>query len=207
MIVVGTMNLTRTREQGDFHCPACSTMRRYRLRSRRPFLTLYLIPTLPIGAPELFVACKGCQQNWDKSVLSMSKTSQADLPEDEFREQAIRAAVLVALIDDAQSDNEKFVLQRIATHLLQQPVDVERIGRVCSAVRENKISAQNYVLTVSQRWNRDQKSLALQAMFLVATAEGDLSEPQMQLLSTMRETLDMTQSEYESAIDASLQWE
>ena len=207
MIVVGTMNLTRTRERGDFHCPSCATMRGYRLRARRPFLTLYFIPTLPIGAAELFVDCDGCNENWDQSVLETNYTAQEELHEDEFREQAIRAAVLVALVDDSQSEQEKQVLQRVSSHLLQREVDVEEIGQLCSSARENKISAQNYVLTVSRRWDRDQRSLALQAMFLVATAEGELSDSQIQLLSRMREILDMEQTDYESAIELAFQWD
>ncbi|MGB7346227.1 MAG: TerB family tellurite resistance protein [Pirellulaceae bacterium] len=207
MILIGTMNLTRTRERGDFYCPTCGSTQSYRLRARRPFLTLYFIPTLPIGGAELFVDCDSCRENWDVSVLSLDRAHHETQQEELFRDEAMRSAVLVVLADGTTSENEITALQRIGNRLFQRDMEREELGQLCSIALENKILAKNYVLTVSRRWSQEQRSLALQAMFLAATADGEMGEPQMKLLSEMREMLEMSPAEYESAIETALSWD
>ena len=86
-------------------------------------------------------------------------------------------------------------------------MDREELGRLCSIALENKVLAKNYVLTISRGWNQDQRMRALQAMFLAASAEGTLETQQLQILSDMREILELTDMEYEAAIEEALQWQ
>ncbi|MGI9470668.1 MAG: TerB family tellurite resistance protein [Rubripirellula sp.] len=201
------MNLTSTRDRGNFYCPTCALKQTYRLRARRPWLTLYFIPTVPVGGHEHFVECDQCRSTWDPTVLEMDQQSHEAAQEDQFCDEAIRSAVLIVLADDRISDNEILALQRIATRMLGRPVDRDELGRLCSIAEQNKIEARNYVLTVSRRWSQDQRSRALQAMFLAATAEGELGEQQIGILTEMRELLDFTDSEYETAIEQALNWD
>lgn len=207
MILIGTMNLTRTREQGSFYCPTCGGTQTYRLRARRPFLTLYFIPTVPIGAPELFVQCDQCRECWDASVLQMDRDAHETARREQFLEEAVRSAILVVLADGEISEPEIEALQRLASRLFDRPFDREELGELCSIAAQNRIEAKNYVLTVSRRWSHDQRILALQAMFLAATAEGELGPRQIRLLSQLREILDLTDQEYEQAIEGALEWE
>lgn len=207
MILIGTMNLTRTRERGNFYCPTCGVTQSYRLRARRPFLTLYFIPTVPVGGPELFVQCDGCKSTWDPTVLQMDEEVHQYVMEEQFRDEAVRAAVLVVIADDQISDEEIGALQRVATRLLDREVDREELGRLCSIAQQNNIEATNYVLTVSHRWSKEQRAQALQAMFLAATADEGLGKPQLKILSEMRDILELTDLEYEQAIEGALMWE
>lgn len=99
------------------------------------------------------------------------------------------------------------MLQRISTRLYQRPVDREELGQLCSIALQNRIQAKNYVLTVSRRWDSAQRSRALQAMFLAATAEGEMGQAQIELLAEMRDILEMSSQEYEAAIELALAWE
>jgi uncharacterized tellurite resistance protein B-like protein len=207
MILIGTMNLTSTRERGNFYCPGCAMGQTYRLRARRPWLTLYFIPTVPVGGAELFVQCDECKQSWDPSVLQMDQKSHEMALEEQFRDEALRSAVLVVIADGTITENEIHALRRIASHLLERQVEREELGRLCSIAEQNKIEAAHYVLTVSQRWSQPQRSQALQAMFLAATADGEMGREQIETLAQMRDLLDMTDAEYESAIEEALTWE
>jgi uncharacterized tellurite resistance protein B-like protein len=170
-------------------------------------LTLYFIPTVPIGGAEVFVDCDGCRDNWDESVLEMDRVHHEERQEEQFLDEAMRSAVLVVLADGTTTEKEIDALQRIAARLLQREVDRDELGQLCSIAIENKISAKNYVLTVSRRWSQKHRARALQAMFLAATAESEMGEPQMKLLSEMRDILQMSQAEYEDAIEAALSWD
>ncbi len=204
MILIGTMNLTRTRDRGNYYCPNCGVTQTYRLRARRPWLTLYFIPTIPIGGVEMFVQCDQCRQTWDPTVLEMDQETHEAAVEEQFIDEAIRASVLVTLIDGTISEQEIRALQSLASRMLERDVDREELGRLCSIAQQNKIEASNYVLTVSKRWNQSQRSRALQAMFLAATAEGNMSDKQVKVLAKMREILDLTDAEYQTAIEAVL---
>ena len=122
------MNLTRTREHGNFFCPTCGANQSYRLRARRPFLTLYFIPTVPVGGLELFVQCDACKSTWDPTVLEMDEEVHQYVMEEQFRDEAIRSAVLVVIADGQISDDEIDALQRVASRLLDREVDREELG-------------------------------------------------------------------------------
>jgi uncharacterized tellurite resistance protein B-like protein len=207
MILIGTMNLTRTCDRGNFYCPTCALTQTYRLRARRPWLTLYFIPTVPVGGVEMFVQCDQCRSTWDPTVLEMDQKTHQQALTEQFRDEAVRSAVLVVLADGDITENEIAALQRIASRLLERTVDREELGRLCSIAEQNRIQAANYVLTVSRRWSQEQRAQALQAMFLAATAEGDMGKSQIEILAKMREILDLTDAEYQAAIEEALNWE
>ena len=207
MILIGTMNLTGTRDRGNFYCPTCALTQSYRLRARRPWLTLYFIPTVPVGGVELFVQCDQCRSTWDPTVLEMDQKSHAALQENQFRDEAVRAALLVVLVDGHITSGEIESLGRIASRLLERPVDREELGWLCSTAEQSGVEAANYVLTVSRRWSPEQRVKALQAMFLAATAEGEMGPKQISTLAKMREILSMTDAEYQTAIEQALDWE
>ncbi|MEM9365352.1 MAG: zinc-ribbon domain-containing protein [Planctomycetota bacterium] len=206
MILIGTRDLTRTQDQGDFYCPECKATYSYRLRAKRTFLTLYFIPVIPISSPEWFVQCDSCKSNWDPNVLEIDQASHEAAQEGLFREQAMRAAILVGLIDDHISEAEITALLKVGAMLLQQDLDREELGQLCSMAQQISIKPAHYLLTTSKNWTVPQRLLALQALFLVASAEGELSENQMKLLSELREILQLSDLEYEAAIEDSLNY-
>jgi predicted RNA-binding Zn-ribbon protein involved in translation (DUF1610 family) len=207
MILIGTMNITRTRGQGDFHCPTCGASREYKLKSRRPFLTLYFIPTIPIGGLEYFVRCQQCRSHWDPAILHNDGTSPRELQELQFGEEAFRAAVLLAVEDRDVSEEQIELLIRISNRLLLEPADREDLGRLVSSAHQNRITAANYVRSVCPGWTTDQRQFALQAMFVAVTGQGELDESKLQLLASLRDTMDLTDQEYQEAIEAAIQWD
>jgi len=190
-----------------FYCPQCGGLQNYRLRARRPFLTLYFIPTIPIGGAEIFVQCDQCGTTWDTTVLQIDKEKHEEIQENQFRDEAIRAAILVTLADGHISEAEIRSLLTISEMLLQRPLDREELGRLCSVARQTEIEAEHYVQTVSTRWNVQQRLLALQAMFLAATAgEEDVSAKKLENIQRMQPHLSLSDAEFQAAIDDALQY-
>lgn len=202
MILIGTMNITRTLGTGDFHCPTCGAVREYKLKSRRPFLTLYLIPTIPIGGPEQFLLCLGCRSHWDPAIAH-GPTEAGEL---QFGEEALRAALLVAQAGE-MSEEQIEVLIRISSRVLPEPVSREDLGWLASSARQNGIRAADYVRSVSPGWSSEQRQFALQAMFVAATSNPQVEQTQFQLLASLRDIMNLTDQEYEAAIEAAIQWD
>jgi hypothetical protein len=208
MLLIGTINITRTRDRGDFHCPTCGGSREYLLKSRRPFLTLYFIPTVPIGGVEYFVRCSGCGANWDPAILRMDAATLQEQRAINFGIEAFRAAVLTALASGVISENQIQALLRISARLLPAPIDREQLGQLCSSAYQNRITAANYVRSVSGAWTTEQRQFALQAMFVAASANGEtLDDATLRLLASLRDLLRLTDREYQDAVEAAIDWD
>jgi len=204
MILIGTMNLARTKETGSFHCPNCNGTESYRLRAKRTFLTIYFIPTVPVTSAEPYVQCDECRSIWDVNVLEIDRSNPSTIDETQFRDEALRASILTVLIDGRISEVEIETLIQMSGSLLLRPVDREELGELCSIAMSQNIRAEDYVLTSSQRWDEPQRRVALQAMFLAASAEGELSPAKINLLARLREMFALSDSEYEETIEAAL---
>ncbi|TWT92111.1 TerB family tellurite resistance protein [Stieleria varia] len=205
MIFIGTTNLTRTRDRGQFYCPNCRCDQPYCLRSRRPFLTVYFIPTVPIGDAQRYIQCDECGQRWDQSVMHFRTPGQPTIDRESFEYQAFHAAILVVLIDETIDEVEIAVLHDIAIRLSGEPVDRETLGRWCSIAQENRISAVNYAWTLSRRWDTQQRAEALGVMFLAATAHGEMNTLQSDTLARMRDIFDFSDDQYRRAIESAFQ--
>lgn len=204
MILIGTINLSRTRDTGEFYCPSCGVPQPYRLRTRRPFLTLYFIPVVPIGGPEPFVQCDGCRSSWDPNVLEMDRETHEIAQREQFREEALRATVLMTTADGTITEGEIAAIQQVSDRLLDRPVDRDELGALCSSARRLGIAPTHFILAASKRWNQEQRMTVLKAAFLAASAEGELSESQIKMLGELREMFDLTEAEYQAAIEEAL---
>ncbi|QEG39150.1 tellurite resistance TerB family protein [Roseimaritima ulvae] len=213
LIVIGSMNLTRTLARGDFSCPHCGRLQAYRLRARRPFLTVYLIPMIPLGDRERFVQCQQCRNRFDPAVLERDSPSTSRLTAsnssaaEAFEQQWLRAALLVVIEHGQMTEPEIAALQRIGTQLAHRPVEREELGQLCSSAYQNRISAKHYVQSVAHLWSDEQKQTVMQACFLAASIDGDLQPPQMELLQTLKQEMQLTDEEFQQAIEAAVELE
>lgn len=212
MILIGTMNITRTRGEGDFHCPTCGAFRHYQLKSRRPFLTLYFIPTVPIGGTQYFVRCTHCKSHWDPAILgpegaALGGAAQHILQEQQFGDDAFRATVLVMMEGGEVFKDQADTLIRISGRLLPNPVSHETLGELVSSARRSGINAANYVRSVCPNWTLEQRQFALQAMFVAATSTGELDAVKLQLLASLKQILQLSDQDYQAAIEAAIDWD
>lgn len=205
MILIGTMNLTRTQSRGDFYCPTCGSLREYRLRSRRPFLTLYLIPVIPIGPAEQFVQCNSCKSNSPLVALEHDERSFRESQALQFRRDAFQSAAMAATAGGTITQGHIETLLDLGNRLLSEGVDREQLGALCSSIRLNRITPRNYIASVSRAWSAEQRRLALQIIFVAASASGELEPAQLALLSWLREHWGMSEREYQWAIEEAVE--
>ena len=201
MVLIGTMNLTRTRSTGDFYCPTCGCLREYRLRARRPFLTIYFIPVVPIGAVEEFVACSTCKTNSPTAALQHDERSFRESQALQFGLDVFQSAAMVVTCGESISELEIETLLELGNHLVPGGIDREQLGALCSSIRLNRVTPKNYISTVSRPWSTAQRRTALQAIFVAASADGKLDDAKLSLLSWLRDQFGMSPIEYQNAIE------
>ncbi|QDS96474.1 hypothetical protein FF011L_52850 [Roseimaritima multifibrata] len=208
MIVVGTMNLTRTAEKGDFVCPECRTWQNYRIRSRRPYLTIYFLPVVPVGGAQRVLQCLQCSQFWDERVLQRPDSHAApNLPsegeeESVFREQLMQAAVHLAIAEGEISEQMIASLLQIASERLGILLDRESLGEYCSIAFQNKIGIRNYLLSVDHTWSESQFRMAIQTLFLVASVEAGVSATEQEVLQSLKERGVISDEQFQQDIES-----
>ncbi len=139
MILIGSTNLTRTQATGDFYCPHCGAIRDYRLRARRPFMTFYFIPVVPIGPTEQYVQCTRCGTHSPTLALDDADgvTRRDGLPQ--VSEEVFEAAVMIVVADGVISEREISALLELGWRLGIPDCDRELLGSMCSSIRLNGI--------------------------------------------------------------------
>lgn len=214
MIVIGTMNWSSTRSTGMFQCPNCESKENYRLKSSRPFLTLYLVPVLPIGGIEEFVQCRRCKNAFDPAVLAnritpSSNSGQSVLTEAKPNsfERDLLTIIALTMVEDGQvTEQEIAIARKLYQNITQVSITREELGRMCSQVRLKRIHLMSYLNSVVQRRSHEEKLLLVQAMFGVAGADGSISPGRMAALTQSQSALNIDESEFQRAILATSQW-
>ncbi len=207
MIFIGTINVSRTRERGEFHCPSCQSHQNYRLRAKRPWLTLYLIPVVPIGSVELTIRCDSCRGNWDPSVLHLSSMAVSKVEDEQAQHEIFRAMVLFVLVDGYMEVDEVGPLGKLASRIFGRTIGREELGRLCSLAEQTEIPVNNYLESVFQRWNSEQQALAIQALFMAGSLRREMGEERTRLLLWMRQRAGVSEADFEALIQDCLQWE
>lgn len=195
MIVIGTWDWPKTIRTGQFYCPACACLRQYRHRSTRPFLTLYFVPIVPIGGAQEHVQCLTCKEKFELAVLGENQEAAPSFDSD-----LIKVAALTILEDRTVTEPEiDRSLQTIAWLGGPQLSRVE-LGMACSNMRSGQLSLGGFLWTAKQRWSDEQRLRIMQAVFLIASAEGTISSRRMKGLLATGQLLELKQPEIEYCI-------
>lgn len=207
MIFIGTINVSRTRERGEFQCPSCKSLQSYRLRAKRPWLTLYLIPVVPIGSIELTIECDSCRCNWDPSILKIGLAEDCPVDDAQARHEIFRAMILFVLLDGYMEADEVEPLGILASRIFGRTIDREELGRLCSLAEQTEIPVSNYLESVFRRWNPEQKSFAIQALFMAGSLRPEMGKERTGLLLWMRQNAGVSEIDFEELIQDCLGWE
>ncbi|MEM9826270.1 MAG: zinc-ribbon domain-containing protein [Planctomycetota bacterium] len=202
MILIGTMNLTRTLDSGQFFCPTCAVNEGYQLRAVRPWLTLYFIPVCPVGGIEQHVRCASCKSIWDPSVLSMDEDDHKEADRLRYVADVMRAAVLMVVGKGSIDDEEIQTLMDIGRERLKEPITRDELGWLCSQASASGMKVENLVLTACPGWNDAQRAEALRILFIAASSGGQIEPEQLESLGKLRQTLNLTEDEYRDIIQS-----
>jgi len=212
MILIGTMEWASTIERGNFLCPACNATKSYQRKISRPFLTLYFIPVIPLGGLREFVLCRSCRGRFEPEILAASAAAETtvtlvELPgQGPFEMELLRLIALMMVEDDHVSEAEIAMATRVYQSMLGRPLPRKELERACREVIALRIKASRYVAIAGEGMTYDQKLLAIQAMFAVAGAEGQISPRRLQSLMDARQQLGLDEVAFQTAIKEAGEW-
>lgn len=211
MFIAGTFDWASTLDQGEFLCPKCGTNKSYQRKVARTFVTLYFVPILPIGGLHEFVVCRGCRERFEPSVLALSRNqANRESPTiravESFDDELVRLMALMIVEDDFITESEIEMAQRIYQGMLMRELPRQQLERACREVTNLRINTLRYVGAAAEGMTYDQKILAVQAMFAVAGAEGQISAKRLQSLMQAQHQLGLDDSAFQNAVKDASSW-
>jgi len=192
MIIFGTRGVKSTFKSGNFNCPQCQENRFYRYRKVTKFFTLYFIPLIPLGNAGEYVECSDCKGTFIPRVLINNPDKDEFLA---IYEKAIRHSIVLIMLADGVIDDKKKVnvlaiINKFGTNDLSMP-DLESYINV---VKENNEGVTTYLKKVGPALNEHGKETIIKCALAVAAADGKIDDTEMNLISKMGQSMQMSPS-------------
>ncbi|MFN7363520.1 MAG: hypothetical protein ACK5PD_07320 [Pirellulaceae bacterium] len=210
MVLIGTWNWCSTKERGHFECPHCKFSQPYRWRQCRTYLTLYLVPVLPLGSVVDSIQCTHCSNLFAPHVLGDTQQStglRERAPSQYSSEEELCIWIAAVLCDDGKVDESEIRAARIAYQkLTSEPLSRDELGAWCGWVQTSGIHSLGWLQQSYRQWNLQRRKEMLQAMFFCASSTGTLSANRLMTLKQCQQLLDYDEQEYRRAIEETLDW-
>jgi uncharacterized tellurite resistance protein B-like protein len=187
--------------EGQFHCPQCEANQKYKHKKVRRFFTLYFIPLIPMGKIGEFVECQACRGTFIPKVLDYKKSASADKFLSEYEKAMKHAMVLIMLADGEIDDNEMLTVQRIVNKLGHNDISLDDLKQYVAEVQQNPEDISTYLKKVTPALNEHGKEMVIRCAFQVASADGNVDDSEVKLISKMAETMEMSSAHLKGILD------
>ena len=200
MIMIGSTQLTYTKEKGQFHCPTCDRTEPYRLRRKREFLTVYFVPLVPLQLVREFVECDTCRESFDPGVQEQTMEEIREVQRQRTAAQIHRLLVMIVAADGMVTADELDVVRDFSRdHGLPDVTRADLLREVTTEAYED-MDWINHVRSVTRNMSEEDKELLVEQAFLAATAGGGLSDTRQSLLAGLPEASGMTEVRFREII-------
>ena len=82
----------------------------------------------------------------------------------------------------------------------------EKLAEYCRWIQQMRLSSREFIQRGYAKWSETERVLVLQGLFYVASATGSLSARRNQTIAACKELFQMTDDQFEGAINQVLQW-
>ncbi len=197
------MELDLTRGKGEFFCPVCRLPSTYKLKKRKQFVTLYFIPLIPINDVDTFIRCDRCRNKFGEEIPTLMAGAELAVPNESDRPEDItlRLMVLAMIADGTVDDRELQMVQTVYSELFGQPIGLSEIRQTAAAADRMHLALSAYAALYANRLSIDEKHAAIRAIFLVASATGQLSKEQEAQLGLLPEALDVPEGVFRNLVN------
>lgn len=201
LIIFGTRGVTSSVASGDFNCPSCETRRPYVHKRVRRFFTLYFIPLIPLDTIGEYVECQHCRDTYKPAVLEYDPVKSERSVEAEFHKAVKRVMVLMMLADGKIEDEEVETIRMIYGKLAKSELSKDDVDREVTASKADGRGLRQYLSSIVGTLNDSGKEVVVKAAYFVASADGNVSAEETNLLAELAGALEMSPSDFKTVID------
>jgi uncharacterized tellurite resistance protein B-like protein len=198
-IIWGSRAIVSTDSTGQFMCPRCNQTRPYKLQNARKFFTLYFIPIFPLEDLGKFVECQACRSQYQTGILAYSQTNAKRLAS-ELNVAIKRVLALMILSDGDAQDKEIEVMQKVYNRITNSDLSFDAIREEIEFAKADTRAVRHVLGNFSEGLNPAGKNLIVEAVYLVAQADGELKEEERTFLNSTASILQLSSSQVQSII-------
>ena len=200
MIIWGTRGLTSTIEEGAFHCPRCGPDKPFRIVAVNRWFTLYFIPIIPCGEAGRYLECRGCAGTFDQAAKNHDPTAEQARFRSVLGAAMLRAMVALAKADGRTDHRELEVIANVLTQISGEAFEIEDIRVAIDDGDEEPL--ESVLKQLSSSLTVDGKVMVIQGLSMVAKADGDVAEGELEVLYQSGTSLGLRRGDIQKIIDA-----
>jgi tellurite resistance protein len=201
LIIFGTRGVTSVVASGRFNCPGCDSERAYVHKRVRRFFTLYFIPIIPLDTIGEYVECQHCSDTYKPAVLDYDPVKSERTIEAEFHTAVKRVMVLMMLADGKIDDEEVETIRMIYGKLAKSELSKEDVDREVAASQADGRGLRQYLGSIVGTLNDSGKEIVVKAAYFVASADGNVSVEETNLLAELAGALEMSPTDFKGVIE------
>jgi tellurite resistance protein len=201
LIIFGTRGITTSVATGKFNCPGCAEKRSFVHKRVRRFFTLYFIPIIPLDLIGEYVECQHCTDTYNPAVLDFDPVKSERSIEAEFHTAVKRVMVLMMLADGRIDDEEVETIRIIYGKLAKRDLSKEDVTQEIAASKSDGRGLRQYLASVVGSLNDSGKEVVVKAAYFVASADGNVSTEETNLLGELAAALEMSPAHFKTVID------
>lgn len=181
MIIFGTRATRKLLDKGSFTCPQCQDTTEFEKRRAREWFHLYFIPIIPLNTHPPYVECKRCKATFIEGVLNAATDAESQNIRAEFETATLEILARMAWADGVIEPEEIDIIEKVINEICAREFSRADVEKTIQTARTSQEDALVIATRVSPMLNENGKEMILQAVFLVANADGDFAREEVEM--------------------------
>ncbi|TXE12357.1 TerB family tellurite resistance protein [Algoriphagus aquimarinus] len=204
MIIYGTKGVTITTKKGQFLCPNCNRVNKYRHKKVKRFFHLYWVPIIPLNTEMEFVECSVCSATYETEVLDY-KINFNDGGIQSIFEQAIQKAMIQILLADGEINTDELkMVHLIINRFSYNDISLADLDSVVRKLEVNQEPISKYLTAIAPLLNDREKEGILNCGLNVASSDGKVDDNELSVILEIANSLGVSQTRLKELMQISL---
>lgn len=182
MIIFGTKSTRKLLDKGSFDCPNCRNNTTFEMRRAKQWFHLYFIPIIPLKTYPPYVECKACNATFIEDVLRAGTGADSDAIRAEFETATLAILARIAWADGIIEDEEINEIFKVVNSICAREFSLHDVKEAISDAKDNPDDALAVATRVGNMMNDSGKEMIIQAVYLVANADGDFAREEQDMI-------------------------
>jgi uncharacterized tellurite resistance protein B-like protein len=200
-IVYGTKETNKTIGSGEFNCPNCTSEQPYWQKTVQEKGHLYWVSLLPLGKKLEYVQCRTCEEIYQPDILDFDPDDADDSYRSHFDLILLHLMVLMMIADDEVGEVEIDTLLSVFTAITGKILTRDEVLADASEAKTLEHSMKDYLPALAEVLTLDAKALLIQAVNLIAEADGELHDSESATLLKIAAGLEMSEADLSLALN------
>lgn len=182
MIIFGTKATRKLLDQGTFDCPNCRSNTNFEVRRAKQWFHLYFIPIIPLNTYPPYVECRSCQATFVEEVLNAGTGADSQNIRAEFETATLKILARMAWADGIIEESEVAEIYKVVNSICAKEFSMDDIEAEIRDAENNPEDALAIATRVGNLVNESGKELIIQAVYLIAAADGVFAKEEQEMI-------------------------